>query len=259
MPAHSEGPAMAPSHTHCDIDMLALAKLLQLVSPALPVGAYAYSEAMEYAVDARWITDEAQARDWIIGRLEHNMALVDVPVLARLWRAFCHPDLADPAGGHAAASDHAAASNRAAEHWSRILWALRESAELRTADGDMGRSLARLLVSLGVADAEPWIRHPHTTYPTLFALAAAHWRIALAPTASGYLYAWSESQVAAAIKLVPLGQAAGQRILSAAIDCIPAAVEYALSLADEDIGAGAPGLAIFSSLHETMYARLFRS
>jgi urease accessory protein len=75
----------------------------------------------------------------------------------------------------------------------------------------------------------------------------------------GYLWAWTENQVAAAIKLVPLGQVAGQRILSSALHSIPGLVSIGLSLTEEDIGSLAPGLAIASALHEIQYTRLFRS
>ena len=94
---------------------------------------------------------------------------------------------------------------------------------------------------------------------SMFALAAVHWQIPLLDSAMGYLWAWTENQVAAAIKLVPLGQVAGQRILSAALESIPGLIDQGLALAEDDIGALAPGLAISSALHETQYTRLFRS
>ncbi len=245
-------------------DSLALARLFQLVSPALPIGGFAYSEALEYAVEASWVTDETDTQAWVIGRLDDCVGRLDAPIFARLWRVFRDArDAADDAGGGdgAGGAGGAAAAEippRALE-WSRLLWALRESAELRAADRDMGRSLARLLVALGVAAAAPWVEHPQVSYAAVFALAAVERDIALVPAMCGLLYAWSEAQVAAAVKLVPLGQSAGQRVLVAVGERLPAVVERALVLPDDEIGAGALGLAIASSQHETMYVRLFRS
>lgn len=221
---------------------------MQFVSPALPIGSFAYSEALEYAVEAGWVTSEASAQDWILGRLDDGIGRLDAPIVVRLWRAF---------RDQSAAGDASIPAD--ALHWSRMLWALRESAELRAADRDLGRSLARLLVTLGNDSAKPWLDCAQISYAALFALAAVERDIGLDATVTGYLYAWSEAQMAAAIKLVPLGQSAGQRILSAAVEALPALVVRAQSMPDEQLGAGAPGLAIASSLHETMYVRLFRS
>jgi urease accessory protein len=93
----------------------------------------------------------------------------------------------------------------------------------------------------------------------MFSLAAAHWQIPLTETLMGFAWSWYENQVAAAIKSVPLGQTAGQRMLSSAIEKIPKVVTIALEIRDEDIGALAPAFAIGSALHETQYTRLFRS
>ena len=238
-------------------DATALPRLLQLVSPTLPIGAYAYSEGLEYAVHAGWVAGEDTARAWILGRLEHGLATLDVPVLLRLydaWDAAGHgPGLA---AGHAAR--HAEALARV-QRWNDLLHAFRDSAELRAADRDMGRSLARLLVSLGMDEAVPFTASPRVTHASMFALAAVRWRIPVDAAATGYGFAWLEGQVAAAIKLVPLGQSAGQRILLAAGARLPAMLARARALDDDELGATAPGLAIAASRHEGMYARLFRS
>ncbi|MGA7802097.1 MAG: urease accessory UreF family protein [Gammaproteobacteria bacterium] len=219
----------------------ALLRLLQLASPTLPVGAYAYSQGLESAVDAAWVADEAAAREWILGLLDHNLADLDIPLLVRLYTAWQEKEEA------------------AVARWTRFLWASRESAELRAEDRALGVALARLLADLGVDAARPWAAADATTYATLFALAAVSWNIALADAAAGYLWSWCENQVAAAIKLVPLGQTAGQRILCRCAERIPAVVEHGLGLADADIGSAVPGLAIASARHETQYSRLFRS
>lgn len=218
-----------------------LLRLLQLSSPTLPVGAYAYSQGLEWAVESGWVSDERSAADWISGVLGQGPAQLDVPVLARLYRAWAGDDLVQ------------------VHHWSRLLDAARESGELQAEARQLGESFAVLLVQLGIDAAQPWKEIEYAGFPTLFALAAWHYRVPLPETALGFLWAWCENQVAAAIKLVPLGQAAGQRMLSMLIEQIPAVAERGLTLADNEIGVSAPRLAIGSARHETQYSRLFRS
>ncbi|MFO1352533.1 MAG: urease accessory protein UreF [Gammaproteobacteria bacterium] len=219
----------------------ALLRLLQLASPLLPVGAYAYSQGLEYAVHQGWVRDEASVRDWIAGLLRHALARVDVPVLARLYRAWMDGDAVGVRG------------------WNDWLYATRETRELRLENRQLGMALARLLADLGLTEAEPWQTDPRACFATPFALAAARWAIRLADAAAAYAWAWCENQTAAAIKLIPLGQTAGQRILSAVQPVIVAAVGRGLGLADDDLGCATPALALASTLHETQYSRLFRS
>lgn len=216
-------------------------RLLQLTSPTLPVGAYAYSQGLEQAVEAGWVNDAATVQVWIGGLLQHALGALDVPVLLRLhaaWRA----------------DDHAAV-----RHWSNWLHACRESAELQAEDRQLGNALARLLSDLDIDDAHAWRNDAQATYVTLFALAAVRWDIDAHDAALGLAWSWCENQVLAALKLLPLGQTAGQRILAQLISEIPATVTRAASYADEDIGQLAPAYAIASAQHETQYSRLFRS
>ena len=220
---------------------VALLRLLQLSSPTLPVGAYAYSQGMEHAVESGWLNDEFSIETWIKGLLQHPLRLLDVPVLARLYYAWQSSDAA------------------AVRLWTVRLYASREAAELQREDHHLGTALARLLSDLGLNEAAPWRSASRVCFATLFSLAAVHWRIALKDAAIGYVWAWCENQIAAATKLAPLGQTAGQQILMRLIDEIDAVVAQGLRLPDEDIGCAAPGLALASALHETQYSRLFRS
>ena len=226
------------SHHITDISML---RLMQLVSPGLPVGAYAYSQGLEYAVEVGTVRDEATAQHWICGVMEHSICRLDVPVLMRLHHAW-----------------HAA-DNEAVEYWSAFLHACRESAELQAEDRHLGAALSRLLVSLDIADAKTWISHYHTNFAAAFSLAAVRWNIPVRALAMGYAWAWLENQVAAALKLIALGQTAGQRILSHAIGQMPTWVEKGMASRDDEIGTFIPMAGIFSALHETQYSRLFRS
>jgi urease accessory protein len=224
-------------------------RLWQLISPTLPVGAYAYSAGLEYAVDIGWIKDEAAASDWITGQLQNNLTTLDVPVLTRLYAAWKTNDTDE------------------VKRWNHFLLASRESSELLAEDRQLGNALAQLLPELGIEEAINWRietnneeqTQTHTSFATMFALGAARWGIPLNEAVQGYLWAWCENQVAAAIKLVPLGQTAGQRILSHIVECLPDAMDRGLSLDDDDIGAVSPGVALACAKHETQYSRLFRS
>jgi len=220
---------------------LALLRHMQLVSPALPVGAYAYSQGLEQPVHLEWITNEAQAAEWIAGVLENGLARIDAPVLVRLHAAWSAQDLEQVA------------------YWNQFLHACRESAELQAEDRTLARALTRLLVDLGVTEAKPFAAQERSTFATLFALAAVQWKIPVVHCVQGYLWSWAENQVAAAIKLVPLGQTAGQRILLRLGERIPQLARQALTFDDDDIGQVMQGLAMASAWHETQYSRLFRS
>lgn len=222
------------------IDSLELLRLLRLASPALPLGAFAFSQGLETAVDQGWLGSAEEVRDWLDGLLGHNLAALDLPILLRSHRA-------------AVAGDRAALSD-----WNLRLLASRESAELRAEDLHLGQALWRLLDGLGIA--------PHPLRPAgdlslacAFALAGATWEIGSSPVMLGYAWCWLENQVGAATKLVPLGQTAAQGIIEALLPRLPQHVAAAQACNDECIGAAAPGLAWLSARHEDQYSRLFRS
>jgi urease accessory protein len=220
---------------------VALTRLLQLCSPGLPIGAFAYSQGLEQAVAAGWVGDEESAGDWVLGLLTHAFATLDLPVLARLADAWQDEDL------------------QRVERWSAWLLACRPTRETREEDRQLGAALARTLAALGVPAAAAWADRADVTHATMFALAAVEFDIPNETALLGYAFTWAEALTSAAVRLIPLGQSAGQRVLAAAGAAIPAAVEEALALGDDDIGAVAPGQAIASARHETLYTRLFRS
>jgi urease accessory protein len=221
-----------------------LLRLLHLCSPTLPIGTFAYSQGLEPAQEAGWVRDEDGARAWIVGLLGSQLASLDLAVLARLYGAWGDDESPAPPG---------------VATWSAFLLASRPSAELQAEERHLGGALARVLAGLGLPEAAAWAARDDVTYAAMFALAARRWDVPLPAAAHGFAFAWAEAQVSAAVRLVPLGQSAGQRILVAAAAAIPGAVERALALPADEIGTAAPRLAVASAWHETQYSRLFRS
>ena len=220
---------------------LAQLRLLQLVSPALPIGGFTYSQSLEWAVEAGWVSNADNLSDWMIGLIDDGLAYLDLPILLRLYSACERRDLA------------------LIEHWGRLLYAARETSELRTEERNRARALVALLRDLDLAEVKAWQAALLHCQAAPFALAAVHWQIPPRACLLGYAWSWLETQVAAAVKLVPLGQTAGQQVQLALAERLPGAVECALGLEDDDIGASAPAMAIASAKHETQYTRLFRS
>ena len=203
---------------------MSLARLLQLASPTLPVGGYSYSQGLESAIDAGLVKDAASAERWIGDVLEFSVARLEAPLLRR--------QMAEPS-----------------QSLNDFFIATRETAELRAETLQMGHSLAKLLAELGV---DVPLENP--ALPSAYACAARAWGIAPREATVAYLWSWLENQVMAAIKAVPLGQTAGQKILLA----LGARIDV------EDIPEAqwanfAPRLAFLSAKHETQYSRLFRS
>ncbi len=220
---------------------LKLLRLLQLVSPGLPIGMYSYSQGMESAVEDGWISNSEETHQWLTGILQTGFAHIDLPILDRLYCAWESVDLEQVA------------------YWCQTLMAYRETTELRLEDRHSGQALARLLFSLGFAEMQSWSRRPETTLAGMFSFVAVQWEIPKQQMLIGYCWSWLENQVLCAVKLVPLGQVAGQQLLIALAETIPALVEQALQLEDEEIGCSAFSLALTSSRHEMQYSRLFRS
>jgi urease accessory protein len=239
--AHSIRIAMLDLTSDSRANSLAMLRLCQLVSPALPIGAYNFSQGLEYAAHMQWVHDELSTRDWVLGIAEHAVGTLDLPLLLRMHDAWARND------------------EFTARHWSVYLLASRESTELRAEERHLGRSLAKVLVSLQIEKAADWIKEGDASYACMFALAASEWQIDRAQAATAYLWAWCENQVLAALKLLPLGQTAGQRILNDLLQSIPRVVESALLLTDGEIGVATPLQGMASAWHETQYTRLFRS
>lgn len=223
---------------------LALARLLQLASPTLPVGAYSYSQGLESAVEERMVVDAATAQRWIGDLLRLGVARLEAPLWCRLESAWEKQDLGE------------------VQEWNNFFLATRETAELRAETLQMGYSLARLLADIGEFEStalDSLGEVAHITFPTAFTFAVAEWHIPAQSALIAYLWSWLENQVIAAVKCVPLGQTDGQRLLARLGAHLPALAQQNLDADDDRLCNFTPALAIASSRHETQYSRLFRS
>ncbi|MFZ5483620.1 MAG: urease accessory protein UreF [Pseudomonadota bacterium] len=219
----------------------ALIRLLHLASPTLPVGAYTYSQGLEWAVESGALRNEAAALAWIGDGLAHGLARFEAVYLAHMLRAWHDDDLA-----------------RLTELDSEFI-ASRETAELRAETLQMGHSLARLLADLPEFAEARLTGFAEPSFPLVWSRAAAHWAILAEDAVAAYLWAWAENQVMAALKAVPLGQTAGQRLLLALGERLPELARHAAAAPIENTHNLLPALAIASSRHETQYTRIFRS
>jgi urease accessory protein len=223
---------------------LALSRLLQLASPMLPVGAYCYSQGLEWAIESGEVKDVASAQAWIGDSLQIYQARFELPVLYRLYQAWQAGDLA------------------AVQAWDSFYQAGRDTAEGWAETRQMGYSLRRLLNDLKPM-SETLVAQVNTlespAFPTLYAAIAEHWQISPEQALHGYVWGWLENQASAAMKTVPLGQVAGQTILLAMGEQLPQVVAGAMALPDDAMSNFNPLLSIAGCQHETQYSRLFRS
>ncbi len=232
------------TRTEMSLPAASLLHLMWLASPALPVGGFSYSEVLEAGIDRSFVATESEASQWLSDQLHLTLARSDLAVVARAVQAWRNADL-----------PRIVALND---------WVLhsRESSELRLQSEQMGRSFIEWLRSVqpALVQAPALAATLGTpTYPIAFALAAAQVEASVQDCCLSYAFGWAENMAQAAVRAVPLGQSAGQRIVQRLAAEIPAAVDHAMAMADNERQAFSPMLAILSAQHETQYSRLFRS
>jgi urease accessory protein len=222
---------------------VALLRLLQLASPALPVGAYSYSEGLEALAEAGRLSDRNALESWLLQELRYGAIRVETAVMVRAYRAGQLDDW------------------HTLGNWNRWLSAARETEELRLQSLQMGRSLLRLLQDLHLIELpqSKVLQQEGCHFAIAFALAAVRWEIDLSSAMLGYLHSWASNLVNVGVKLIPLGQTAGQQLLLQLQPAIERSVKEVLLLQDDDLGSCSWGLALASMAHETQYSRLFRS
>ena len=217
--------------------------LMQLASPALPVGGFSYSEGLEAAVEHGLVHHEASAQAWLLDQLHLVQARSELPVVAQAMPAW---------------QVHDVGRLNQLNQW---VLRTRETHEMRLQSEQMGRSLLDWLRNH--TDVDP-ARHDTCqqlppTWPLVFALALTTRAVTVRDGLLTTAFAWAENMVQAAIKSVPLGQRSGQRMLAALSAEIPLAVDHAMQIDDDQRQSFSPRLAILSARHENQYSRLFRS
>jgi urease accessory protein len=218
----------------------ALLRLLQLASPARLTGPFPFSCGLETVIATEHVYNEDTALEWIAGLAWCAIGSIDVPILQRMQAAWMRGD------------------REAVLRWGRRLLLSRETDRLRAEDRTLGQALARTLSESGIGDAGPFCGSEDASYTALFALATARWQIPADAAACGYLWAWAESQVLAAVRLVPLCRTASQQLLDDLGRQIPAIVASAKALRDEQIGFCGLRRGDLPVQNETKYTRLFR-
>ncbi len=242
-------------------ESMKLLRLLQLASPALPVGGYSYSEGLETLSQQGRLSDGAALETWLTHELRYGMVRLEASIVLKAHQAVGHGDL------------------EAIAYWNDYLSALRETEELRQQSWQMGQSLSQLLSQLDPAFT-PLLPPIPCNFAIAFAVAAAQWNLSPHETVLGYLYSWMTTGITAGIKLVPLGQTAGQLLLQRLYPAIEAtaatiltrpagdwtqadaASEGSSELYSDELRSDelcSWGLSLASMTHETLYSRLFRS
>jgi urease accessory protein len=222
----------------------AITRLLQLCSPTLPIGGFSYSQGLEAAVDARVVCGERSFESWLRSGIEHQLGANEAPMVALTQRRWNENDAA------------------MVRHFNAWFLASRETRELRLETEQMGWSLADLALRLGWgSDAlQAALREiKPVALPTAFSFAANALQIDVTEAVTGYCFNWTENQIAAALKTVPIGQVAGQKILYSLHQTIERTALAALATDFDQISTFTPQLAILSARHEIQYSRLFRS
>ena len=224
-----------------------LARLLQLSSPTLPVGAFSYSQGLEWAVSTGAVRDEASAGEWLGVVLEHGVAAWDASWVAALMRACsaaAHPEVAELNGRFLASRETRELLAESLQTGRSMLELLRDAADLPPATLD-------LLAALDAGDG--------LAYPTAWSAAAVARGIGVEDALVAYLWSWLDNAVLAALKTVPLGQRAGQRLLTRLGASLEPLVARAAARPLERCRNLLPGFTLASMHHETQYTRLFRS
>jgi urease accessory protein len=213
------------------------------LSPAYPVGAYSYSHGLEWLVEAGQVKDLETLVAWIEDLLAHGAARSDVIFLAETWRALAAGDVG------------------ALEEVAELAAAFAPSAERRLETLAQGTAfLAATLAAWRKPQLEALAADGReVAYPVAVGASAAAHGLPLAETAQAYAQAYVANLVSAAVRLIPLGQSDGLRVLARLEPLIPRVVAAALGCTLDDVGGAAVAADIAAMRHETQYTRLFRS
>lgn len=221
--------------------------LLRITSPTMPLGGFSYSGGLESAIDKGLVSNENDAAQWIEHGLCHTLAACEGPLWLLAYASIQKNDADE------------------AIRWNRWYWASRDSQELRQETQQMGWSLRQVAMSQswGNPDQQALLDQlTPETYLAMHAYASVVHGVDPKDGLLAFFYAWADNQTLAAIKTLPLGQSAGQRILAKTSNWIDEAIQTALKAVREQppaVQTSAIQLSILSSQHEHQYSRLFRS
>ena len=218
-----------------------LLNLLHISSSALPIGAFAYSQGLEYTLEAGWCKHADDVEQWIKSVMTHGLGGVDLPILTRFHQAWTAND------------------SEALIYWNATLLAFRETKELYLEDIQVGDAFKKWHKTQSAAHLENLEIVEKPTVASMYALNGVIKGLTIEECLIGFVWAWLENQITAASKAMPMGQTDGQNIIRHLIPAIEVVIEGAMAVEDDDIGSGLVGLSISSALHEHQYSRLFRS
>jgi urease accessory protein len=228
-----------------------LLNLLHISSPALPIGAFAYSQGLEYTLEAGWCKKADDVELWIKSVMVHGLGGVDLPILKRLhqaWSAYVQEQ-----------ADGQAQIKESLNAWNATLLAFRETKELYLEDIQVGDAFKQWHKSQSAEHIAKLELIEKPTVASMYALNAVIKGLTVKECLIGFVWAWLENQITSASKAMPMGQTDGQNIIRHLIPQIEAVIEKSMQLEDDDIGSGLVGLSMSSALHENQYSRLFRS
>lgn len=219
--------------------------LLQLCNSSLPLGAYSYSEGLETLVEKKLIIDSQDLKYWLLNELKYGSIRVESAMIVRSYYSYQQQKLEDLL------------------YWNNWFSASRETSELRQQSWQMGKSLLRLINSFEPDNLflQTVINNLKSSgnYSIVFGVITAHWQIEIENVLLGYLHNWLNNLVNVGVKLIPLGQTEGQKLLLNFNQEITEQLTNILSLKDDELSSCSWGLSLASMNHEQLYSRLFRS
>ena len=218
--------------------------LLQLVSPALPVGAFSYSEGFEVLVQTNCLNDEQAVQDWLTAELTRGALRLEVAALPKLRQQlelWVHQGDVQGRDG--------------VENLDGWLLATREASELRAQQRQMGQSLVQLLNDLG----HPLPESVRFSWPAAWAWAASAMAIPVLEMLEGYLYGWVANQLSAAVRLVPLGPTRAQVLQQRLLPLIQEQAQQLQDMDPQQMWSAGVGASLTQLAHAELYSRLFRS
>jgi urease accessory protein len=238
-------------------DSWQLLRLLQLTSPALPVGAYSYSEGIEYLCSNGTIQTDSDLCDWLKREMHFGFVTNEAAIALRAHQAVMSDNITD------------------LNYWNNWLSATRETEEVRLASWQMGQSLmklwwqlpdsqdAQLAIYKSINELLPTAKENSLgkgcNYAIAFGIVAASLGVDASNTIVGYIYGWLSNLVSAAVRSVPFGQTVGQQVIFRLSADILHSSQLALKRLDNELEWCGWGASLASANHETQYSRLFRS